>query len=186
VRWRAGRLEARPKCGVPVGLVVDSLVNGHELLCHVPVGNRHRSGGPAARRPRRIEEAADRVRRDRLGEFRKSTLGHPARADQPVTLAVVSCLRLVNVVQEGGDRDEVRIDLNAGSREQPCRLSGDPTDASRVGDDSIREVEGGKQQLGLGGGRNGHASMLPAGRLAVIARATTGRHGSVPMRLMTR
>ena len=49
-------------------------------------------------------------------------------------------------------------------------------------DDPLWEVEGGKQQLGLGGGGYGHATMLRVAAAAGIGAATT-RHGSMISRL---
>jgi len=88
-------------------------------------------------------------------------------------------------VQQGGDLDKVRIDLDPGNREEARRLCRDEADATGMGDDPVREVEGGKQQLGLCGGGYGHAPMLRAGRLAVIGAATTERTRSVPSRVRT-
>jgi hypothetical protein len=69
-------------------------------------------------------------------------------------------------VQQGGDRDEVRIDRNPSHSQEPRRLARHAADAARVRDDPIGKVEGGKQQLSLGKGGYGHAPMLPGGRHA--------------------
>ena len=80
---------------------------------------------------------------------------------------------------------EHRLDRDLGRRQEPRGLARDSADAARMRDDPNGEVEGGKQQLGLGGGGYGHAAMLTVGAAADIGAATTERHGSVDSRLRT-
>lgn len=152
MRGRPGSVEARAEVGVAARLVVDPLIDRDERLRHMPVGHGHRNRGPASRGPRRIEQAADRVRRNRLRQLGEPALGHPSGGDEPVLLRSVAGRQLVDVMQQGGERDDVRIDLGPGSREEARPLGCDEADTSRMGNDPVREVEGGKQQLCLDGG----------------------------------
>jgi hypothetical protein len=89
-------------------------------------------------------------------------------------------------MQQGGDRDEVWINVTTGGHQKTSRFGGDAADPARMGDDAIRKVEGGKQQLGLGGSRYGHAPIVRADRPTGLGAAATERHGSAASLLPAR
>ena len=132
-----GSIETGAVLRVAPGLVVDSFVDAHELLGDPSVGDRHRLRRPATWRPRWVQQAANRVRGDRLRQLRVAALGHPARGQQAMLAAILAGAWLVDVVQQGGDRDELGIDLDPGRGQERRCLRRDPADAARMRDDPI-------------------------------------------------
>jgi hypothetical protein len=108
---------------------VEALVDGHEALPDVLVGERHQHRRPADRIALGIQQAAQWMRSDRDGQLAESHLAQPAGAEDAVLLAAGTRLQLVDVVQQGGDLDEADVDRNAGLAHQPGCLGGDATDA---------------------------------------------------------
>ena len=130
VRRGTASLQLLAVLRVAAGHAVDPLVDADEALVHMAIGDRHQDGRPAARKALWIEEAAHRVRCDRARQLAVAQLGQPPCSDQAMRLPAAAGRRLVDVVQQGGDLDELRVKLVARGRKEARRLGGDACHAT--------------------------------------------------------
>lgn len=118
--------------------VVEALVDRHEALGNMAVGDGEQHRRPPDRESIIVEQRADRVRGDRDRQLLKAHQLEMLRADDAVLSAGPSYLWLVDVVEQGGDLDERHIHRDAGRRDEARRFGRNAGHALRVDDDAAR------------------------------------------------
>ena len=150
--------------------VVQPLVDGHELLRHVPVRHGHDDRRPADREAILVEQAADRVGGDRHRELGVARSLEAPRADDAMLPARATDLDLVDVVEERRCLDQRAVDRDLGLGHQPRGGDGDASHALGVDDDPVRQPGVVEHASSGGSVGDGHGPMLPVAPRPCTAR----------------
>ena len=142
--------------------VVQPLVDGHELLRHMPVGNGHQDRRPAARESVVVEQAVDGMGGDRHRELRVARRLEPERADDPVLAAGPPDLDLVDVVQQRRRLDQRAVDRDLRLRKEGGAGHGHAGDALGMDHDAVGQALLVQHAPSGGSVGNGHGPMLAA------------------------
>ncbi len=186
----AGRLAASMASRyvrMPPGHSVQALVDGHERLLDVLVGEAHDHRLPAPREPILVEETLTGCEETAAASSPNPIVSSSDGPHLAVRAARLPDQGLVDVVEEGRCLDDRHVDGNARCLDHPRGGERDAGDALRVPDDALRQPPGGQDPCRLLAIGNCHVAMLPGSPPGVPAsRVAAGPRRRGPAMLLER
>ena len=167
--------DRRPMGWVALRHVVEALVDGQELLRDMPVGDRDHDRWPAAWEHILVEQAAHRMRPYGWGELGVAEPLEVRRTHLAMPATSRARLKLVEVMEQGGDLDEGDVERYARSGDELGGLACHASHAFAVNQDAVGKSEVEQQLAGGGERRDGHGPMVTTPRGSPPRAAVSGR-----------